>query len=147
MSAGAPRRAAGGALLLAMAAFFVAGGLQLDLGTPRRMGPGFFPIGVGAILAVLALGIIFTAIRGEEHPARPQWAACIAIVGGLGVFALVVPALGLLPAAFLCVLVTSLPDHRLPFTSKLILAAGVAALVWLVFIVGLRLPFIPFRWP
>jgi hypothetical protein len=42
---------------------------------------------------------------------------------------------------------TSLPDRRLPFAGKLTLAAGVAALVWLIFIVGLGLPFMAFRWP
>lgn len=147
MSAGAPRRAAGGALLLAMAGLFIAGGLQLDLGTPRRMGPGFFPVAVGAILAFLSLGIKLTAIRGEEHAARPEWTAFLAVAAGLATFALVAPTFGLLPAAFLCVIATSLPDRRLPLVGKAALAAGIAALIWLIFIVGLRLPFMAFRWP
>jgi hypothetical protein len=145
MTAAPLRRAAGGALLLALAVVFIVGGTQLNVGTARRMGPGYFPLSVGLVLAALALGVIVNAVRGDEAVEKPEWLSFIGIGGGVAAFALAAPALGLLPAAFCAVVAASLPDRRLPVWGKVVLGLCVAALVWLIFIVGLGLPFAAFR--
>ena len=145
MSSIAWRSAVGGLLLLALALAFIAGSLQLDLGTARRMGPAYFPLAAGTILALLAIAIVITALMEKEQVEKPHWASALAIAGGLAAFAIVTPLWGILPGTFCTVIAASLPERRLSLPGKLLLALVVAAGIWLVFIVGLGLPFTAFR--
>jgi hypothetical protein len=52
---------------LAIAIFAVVEGIQLNLGTLNRPGPGFFPFGAGVVLAALSLALIANVLK---RPAR-----------------------------------------------------------------------------
>ena len=56
---------AGGIFVLIGGAFLV-GSLGYELGTPLRMGPGYFPLLVGAIVAVLGLAIVVKGLVAGE---------------------------------------------------------------------------------
>ncbi len=136
----------GNLLLLAIGAFFAIGALLwLDLGSARRMGPGFFPMAVGALLCVLALIAIVTSIRNPLPAGSPDPLAIASVVGGVITFAVVTPLLGVLPAVFLSVLATGSSVSRVAWTTRLWLAVLASVAVWAVFIVALQLPFVAIR--
>lgn len=134
----------GGLILLALSLVFMVGGWQLGLGVPTRLGTGAFPFMAGAILAVLATVICIEERKGDGISERPDWIALLAISAALAVFAASAERIGLVPAAFLAVIVASLPDRSLPLLGKALLGAVVAVGCWIVFIEFLNLPFKPF---
>lgn len=137
--------AIGGFLLLLTSVIFVVGGVQLGLGSPFRLGTGAFPFITGLILAILSVVICIREIQDRNKLAQiPDWISLAAIIAALAAFATTADRLGLVPAAFLTVIVASLPDRNLSFTGKTILACIVAAGAWLLFIILLNLPLKPF---
>ena len=134
----------GGAILLVLSIIFMVGGWQLGLGVPTRLGTGAFPFISGALLAILSIVICIEERRGDGIAETPDWVAFMAICAALAVFAVTAERIGLVPAAFLTVIVASLPDRSLPFRGKAILGCIVALACWGLFIELLNLPFKPF---
>ena len=134
----------GGAVLLVLSIIFMYGGWQLGLGVPTRLGTGAFPFISGALLAILSIVICIKERRGDGIAETPDWVAFLAISAALAVFALTAERIGLVPAAFLTVIIASLPDRSLPLRGKAILGSVVSLACWGLFIELLNLPFKPF---
>ncbi|MBL4758907.1 MAG: tripartite tricarboxylate transporter TctB family protein [Rhizobiales bacterium] len=132
----------GGAILIVVSIIFMVGGLQLGLGSPFRLGTGAFPFITGIILAGLSVAICIQELRDREGLAdTPDWINFLAIIAALAVFAATADRLGLIPAAFLTVVVASLPDRSLSLVGKATLGGIVATASWVLFIELLNLPF------
>lgn len=138
---------AGGFFFLGLGLFFVNGALDMDLGSARRMGPGYFPLMLGGLVSVLAALVVIQSFIRRDERGTPDLRSFAAVSAGVVVFALVLPRFGIVPAAFLSVLASSLADSRLSPAGKVVLALGVTVAVWLVFIMALQLPFEAFRTP
>ena len=110
-----------------------------DLGTLRRMGPGFLPTGLGALLAALGLSIALPAWRraGAPAPVQPQTAA--AVFASILIFGFGLSRFGLVGATAASVLVATLPAPRPGWMWRVLLTAAVSALTVLVFSFGLRM--------
>ena len=151
-----PRRSladvlAGGVFVLIGGAFAV-GSLSYELGTPLRMGPGYFPLLVGAILATLGLAIILKGlVAGEviEFGSIP-WRAIAAIVLAVVFFGFTVRRLGFVPTTAVTALLTTLASSRVRLLMALAIAAGLTVASTLIFVVALQLriplwgPWLPF---
>ena len=137
---------AGTLLIGAIALVFIFGSLTvLDLGTPRRMGPGAFPLIAGGILVILAAVAFVGDMRDRAEHQKVDWRAVVPIVLAVGSFALITPRFGVLPGAGVCVLVASFAVDALSPLRRAGLVLGAVFGVWLVFILGLRLPLEAFR--
>ncbi|WP_180899950.1 tripartite tricarboxylate transporter TctB family protein [Martelella soudanensis] len=137
---------AGTLLIGAIALVFIVGSLTvLDLGTPRRMGPGAFPLIAGGILAILAAVALVGDIKAGAEHLKVDWRAVVPIALAVASFALVTPRFGVLPGAGICVLIASFAVGALSPWRRAGLVIGAVLGVWLVFIVGLRLPLEAFR--
>ena len=123
---------------------FAAGATAYDVGDPVRMGPGFFPLVIGVLLAIL--GVVIAATRsGDEEPiTAPPWRAAGLILGGIVVFGMTVRGLGLLPAIFLTALLTGLASRQTSPIGALLLAATLTVISVAIFVVALslRLPLV-----
>jgi len=140
------REQSGTLLLLGIGLFFVFGALAaLDLGTPRRMGPGAFPLIAGLLLVILSLIALARDLREASDYTRADWQSAGAVAAAVAVFAVVTPAFGVLPAAGACALAASFAVGRLSLPRRIALVAGAVLGVWLIFIVGLKLPLEAFR--
>ena len=130
----------GGAAMTAIGAFVALYSVaQYDIGSLRRMGPGFFPVVLGALLAGLGLMIALPAWHraGETRPFDvPQ---ALAVLAAIGLFGLGLQGLGLALATAGAVLIASLPAPRRGWRWRLILAAIITVLTWLVFKQGLQM--------
>ena len=108
-----------------------------DMGSLRRMGPGFFPVALGLFLAVLG-GLIAVPAMGRPGQSRPfAWPETIAVVASLLAFGLLLDKLGVLLTTAVTVLIASAVAPRRGLGWRLALTGAVTALVWLVFVWGL----------
>lgn len=117
------------------------GSLSYELGTPLRMGPGYFPLLVGLVLAGLGLAIAVKGlIAGEEITfGRIPWRAVVAIVVALVFFGFTVRRLGFVPTAAVTALVTTLASAKVRPLMAVAVAAGLTVVSTLIFVYGLQL--------
>ncbi len=137
----------GGLLLLALGLFFVSQSLDMELGTARRMGPGYFPLVLGVIVSILSAAVVIKAFVETATIEPIDLRSFAAVSAGVVAFAFVTQYFGIVPAALLSVLASSLADSRMSFGRKFLLAVCVSLAVWLIFIIALQLPFAAFRMP
>ncbi|MDH2426696.1 tripartite tricarboxylate transporter TctB family protein [Sphaerisporangium sp. TRM90804] len=130
-----------GGIFVLIGGAFVVGALGYELGTPLRMGPGAFPMLVGATVAALGLAIVLKGlVAGEVIPFGPiPWRAVAVIVLALVFFGFTVRGLGFVPASAVTALLTTLASSRVRPLTAVAVAAGLTAAGTLIFVVGLQL--------
>ncbi len=128
----------GGLLMTAAGLFFALYGTSYNFGTASRMGPGYFPVVLGWILA--ALGILIAAPAWWRRGTRinVQWNNLLWCVAALLCFAFTLNRLGVIPASFLTALLSLVPS-AMSLRTRLVVCAVVALLTTLIFPVGLQM--------
>ncbi|HJR21292.1 MAG TPA: tripartite tricarboxylate transporter TctB family protein [Dongiaceae bacterium] len=130
-----------GLLFIAIAALFAAGTIELDLGTPLRLGPGAFPLLLAGVLALLGLIIVAQAFRRPTaHVVAVPWRGVFLIVAAPVLFGLTVRGLGLVASLALIVAVSAFASQRMSLKLAAALTVGLTIFCLLVFNVGLGLP-------
>ena len=130
-----------GGIFVLIGGAFVVGSLGYELGTPLRMGPGYFPLLVGAIVAALGLAIVLKGLIAGEVIAfgAIPWRAVAAIVLALLFFGFTVDGLGFVPTSAVTALVTTLASSRVRPLRAVLIAIGLTVASTLIFVVGLQL--------
>lgn len=118
----------------------VAFGMQYELGTASQMGPGFFPVILGGLLALVGIGVGIQAISSEtvEMPAI-DWRALIVIPSAVILSALLIETAGLIVSVMVLVLIASAADREFKLSRAVAAAVVLAALAWTIFIFALDL--------
>jgi Tripartite tricarboxylate transporter TctB family len=141
-----PKDVLAGVIFVVFGLGFGFGATAYDIGDPVRMGPGFFPLVVGILLAIL--GVLIAATRSAEADLEaitaPPWRAVGLILGSLLFFGLTVRGLGLVPSTFVTALLASLASRETRLPMALLLAAALTVVSVAIFVVGLsvRMPLI-----
>lgn len=137
----------GGALLFALGvSCAIYAYHEYEVGTLARMGPGFFPISLGVIIAIIGVLIILPALaRRGARGAAIEWRTGCLVIGSIGAFAFVVRSAGLIVATILCVIIGSLADRDTTWRLRMILAVAVTVFTVLIFKIGLNMS-IPLWW-
>jgi len=133
-----------GIMFLVMGVLFVIFSQAYQLGTPARMGPGFFPTMLGVLMALLGLVIVWVSAARTNSEARLEgvgWRELFLVLVSVGVFAATLPSLGMVVAIGLLILISALASHEFSWKETLIEAVVLLAMSWLVFIKGLELQF------
>ncbi len=137
-----------GLFFLAVGAFAVWRGLDYDMGTAARMGPGYFPVVLGGILALLGAIIFGRGLIGsdDEEPqerfeAKSLFLITLAVVG----FAVALMKYGLAVAVLVLVFVATAASDSFSLKRVAVLTVVLLAMCVAIFIYGLNL-FIPL-WP
>ncbi len=137
-----------GLLLVVLGLFFALyGHANYPLGELRRMGPGFFPIALGYVLAALGLLIVLPALRPtadalDRFAFRPFFTVLVAIAA----FAVAVPRFGMIPATILLTLISAFAEFRFVVVRTLLLAIALSLMAVLIFTYGLGVPIPAVRW-
>jgi hypothetical protein len=123
----------GGAVLIAR---------NYNFGSALRMGPGYFPVVLGSILAVFGLFFVTRAVRNAEK-IEPGWSprALIIIPLVLILFGLLMTHAGFVPALFVLIFGSAAASTEFKLGEVLLLSAGLTAFCVAVFIWGLGLPY------
>lgn len=140
----------GGALMVLIGLIAMNDGRHYAIGTLHQMGPGYFPVVLGTILALLGLLIAGTASIGtdEEVAALPhnEWRGWACIIGGPVIFIILGEIAGMAPAIFGCVFVAAIGDRQTTIREALFLALGMAVFGVLLFSYVLSIPMPVLRW-
>jgi hypothetical protein len=132
-----------GAMFVVIGVAFAAFSQSYALGTPARMGPGFFPTMLGVLLALLGAAIVVRSLAaGERKPMeKVRWRPLVLILLSVLVFAIGLPRLGVVVSIALLVGISSLAAEDFRWKETLASIAVLIALSWLVFVKGLDLQF------
>lgn len=130
-----------GGIFIALGLAFAFGALAYNIGTPLRMGPGYVPLVLGGLLAVLGVAVIvksFIAGEGEEI-GTPDWRAVILVTAALLFFGITVRGLGVVGALFGASLMAALARSQTSWKEALAIAIGITVLSVVIFIFALQL--------
>ena len=148
----------GALLLLALGAGVLALGLGYRTGSLNRMGAGFIPVVLGALMMLVgvAIGVTASAPGQREmvnplpghgtHAGGPEWRGWLCILGGVVAFVVLGQYGGLLPATFASVFVSALGDRNSTVKGSALLAAALVVFCLIVFHYGLSLQLPLFQW-
>ena len=140
-----------GVMFAAVGVIFAVGATSYNIGDGARMGPGYFPLMLGVLLALMGAVIIFEALVVETPDGEPigKWAwrplgfvlganlAFGVLLGGLPSVGL--PAMGLIIAIYALTIISSLAGERFNVRDVLLLATVLAAGSYVAFIWALKL--------
>jgi hypothetical protein len=112
------------------------------MGTALRMGPGYFPVVLGALLILFGLYCIASGLRSNEQ-IQGSWSlrGLIVLPLSLVLFGLLMEYAGFVPALFTLIVGSALAGKEFKIGEVLLLAAGLTAFSVVLFIWGLGLPY------
>lgn len=121
--------------------------LQYDFGTGAKMGPGFFPVVLSALLTTLGLLILASGLR-QQTAAKPMpmdWRSLFLICAAVVFFGVALMRAGLLITVPMTIFIASFAQQRVNLRRTALIAIGLTAFTWLVFVAGLdlRIPLLP----
>lgn len=114
----------------------------LRIGTPFKMGPGFFPLVLSLMLIVLGLAkcLVATMRPNIEAWGPVPWRALVLIPAAMVIFGLVARPLGMIPSLVILCMIAAYASREMGLVRALILSAAMTAFCVLVFGFLLRVP-------
>jgi hypothetical protein len=121
-------------------------GSSYPLGSLSQMGPGYFPVMLGAFTVLIGLATMLQ-VRGSSTPSPVvYWLPAFLVLASIVAWALTAERFGLVPATFASVVLSRCAKPPVRIVPTLGLAALASAACVLVFVNGFSLPLQPFKW-
>lgn len=117
--------------------------LGYQLGTAFRMGPGYFPLVLAGIIALLGVVILvqsFSSGPDETPIGRVSWLGLILVIGSLVFFGLTVRGLGLAPALFVTTFMSASASRQTSLLGAFVITVLLTTLSMIIFVWALGLP-------
>lgn len=142
-----------GLMFMLVGIAFAWGATSYNVGTGARMGPGYFPLVLGVLMAFLGLVIAIkaTVINTPDGDKIGSWAwkplffiiAANLVFGVMlgGLPSIKIPAMGLILAIYALTFIASMAGDEFSFKAVFILATVLSIMSYLAFIVLLKLQF------
>jgi hypothetical protein len=136
-----------GLMFMLVGGAFAWGATTYNVGTGARMGPGYFPLVLGVVLAILGAAITFKALVVETETGEKigawAWRPIFFVLGANLIFGVMLggipklglPPMGLIAGIYTLVIVASLAGERFKLRDVLILASILAVGSYMAFIV------------
>jgi hypothetical protein len=130
-----------GLFFLVVGVFLVIESLFYPIGTLLRMGPGYFPLLVGALMALIGLGLLLQAyLRAGEKVPRPAVKPLLLVSASLFVFAISLDRLGLVISTVLLIVLSRFASPHGTVKGTIALAAVMVVVAIVIFHTSLDLP-------
>ena len=142
-----------GLMFLAVGIAFAWGATNYNIGEGARMGPGYFPLMLGILLAIVGVVIVFGALVVETEDGdkigKWAWKPLFFIIASNVVFGICIggipkigiPALGLIVGIYALTFIASMAGDEHNNKQVLVLATVLAVLSYVAFIWLLKLQF------
>ncbi len=142
-----------GLMFLGVGIAFAWGATTYTVGTGARMGPGYFPLVLGILLAILGAIITFKALVVETEDGEKigawAWRPLIFIISANLVFGLAlgglpsikIPAMGMIAGIYALTFIASLAGEEFKLKEVVVLATVLSIMSYLAFVVLLKLQF------
>lgn len=142
-----------GLMFLVVGGGFAWGATTYSVGTGARMGPGYFPLLLGVILAIIGAAIMFKATVvetvGGDKIGKWAWKQMFFIIGANLLFGVLlaglpsvgIPAMGLMVAIYGLTFMASLAGNQFKFLEVFVLATVLAVGSYVAFVWALALQF------
>ncbi len=138
-----------GLMFIVVGIAFAWGATNYSFGSSARPGPGYFPFGLGILMAILGGAVLFKALTVESEGGDKigpwAWKPLVMITATVATFGWTLPHVGMVIALPILVTIAALAGEGFRWRDTLINAAILTVGSWLIFIVGLKLT-IP-MWP
>ena len=138
-----------GLMFLVVGIVFAIGATNYSMGTSARPGPGYFPLILSVLMAILGSVVLFKALTIETEGGDPvgsiAWRPLIVIVVAISVFGAALPRLGMVITVPLLIIIVSFAGGEFRWKGVVANSVVLTAFAWLVFVYGLKLT-IP-MWP
>lgn len=149
-----------GVLFVGAGGAFAWGATAYPVGEAANMGPGYFPLTLGLLLAAVGVVMMFKALAFQPGPVVRlgpwAWRPLLFIISANLIFGVLLgglpsvklPALGLIAGIYALTLVASLAGGPFKFKEAVVLATVLAGLSYLAFVLllKLQLPVWPAFW-
>ena len=142
-----------GLMFMAVGIAFAWGATTYKVGDGARMGPGYFPLMLGVLLAILGAVITFNAMvvetEGGDKIGAWAWKPLFFIITANLVFGVLLgglpsiklPAMGLIVGIYALTFIAANAGQEFKFKEVLVLATVLAIISYMAFIVLLKLQF------
>ena len=131
-----------GLLLIALGATAMVIARNYPFGSALRMGPGYLPMVLGALLILFGLAILGAGLAGgEKIEGAGSLRVLIILPLSLVLFGLLVDRAGFVPAMLVLIFGSALASREFRFVEVLLFSIGLTALAVAVFVWGLGLPY------
>ncbi|MGA7488636.1 MAG: tripartite tricarboxylate transporter TctB family protein [Xanthobacteraceae bacterium] len=131
-----------GLMLIAIGTGAILIARDYPFGTSLRMGPGYFPVVLGALLIVFGLGILAGGLRrGETIVGTWSPRALVLLPLSLLLFGLLMQYAGFVPALLALIIGSAAAGSEFKFMEVLLFALALTALAVAVFVWALGLPY------
>ncbi len=132
-----------GLMFVVVGIAFAWGATSYNFGASARPGPGYFPFGLGILLALIGAFILFEALVVEtedgERIGAFAWRPMLLITGAVLMFGFILPRLGMVLSLPLLIIVASLAGDEFHWKDCIISIVLLTLGSWLIFIKGLNL--------
>lgn len=132
-----------GLMFVAIGIGFTWGATNYSFGSSARPGPGYFPFGLGIILAVIGALVLFKSLTLETDGGDPigpiAWKPLTVVLGSVAIFGVLLPLIGMILTLPILIVIAALAGDEFHLGEALINAAVLTVGSWLVFIKGLGL--------
>ena len=138
-----------GVVFIVVGLAFAIGATEYRFGTSARPGPGYFPLGLGLLLAMVGFIELMGALGRERNDAdritSPIWRPMLVIVAAVLGAGFLLPRAGMLITLPLVIVLTCLATSDVKFREAFGLAVVLTVGSWLLFVVALelRIPVMP----
>jgi hypothetical protein len=116
-------------------------GRDYGMGTPRKMGPAFFPVVLSVILIVIGvISLVRSFIRPGSPIGRIAVRGLLLVTGATLLFGIIVRGAGLIIALPVLVIVSAYASRRFGWRTSITLAIVLTASCIVIFLKGLGIP-------
>lgn len=142
-----------GLMFMAVGVAFAWGATNYSIGTGARMGPGYFPLMLGILMAILGAAIVLESMVVEtedgEKIGKWAWKPLFFVISANLVFGVAlgglpsigIPAMGMIVGIYALTFIASLAGDEFKLKGVLILATVLAVMSYVAFIMLLKLQF------
>ena len=140
-----------GLMFIVIGVIFWVGASNYQLGTAARMGPGWFPSVLGAIMTFLGVLIAGLGLKNQAQWAATEgigwtWKPVIILTVAVVLFGFALPTLGMVVAIILLTFLSGMAAHDKEYKSLAMITVIMCIFCAAVFVWGLKLQMKLFPW-